>query len=34
MRQEERASAAYERAIGLCEDPAMRAFLLARAAGR
>ena len=24
------ADAAYERAIGLCEDPAMRAFLLRR----
>jgi len=27
------ADTAYERAIGLCEDPAMRAFLLRRAAG-
>ncbi|MFI4968665.1 MAG: RNA polymerase sigma factor, partial [Lysobacterales bacterium] len=28
------ADAAYDRAIGLCEDPAMRAFLIRRAAAR
>ncbi|MGH8278008.1 MAG: RNA polymerase sigma factor [Gammaproteobacteria bacterium] len=30
--QSEQAAAAYQRAIGLCEDPAMRAFLAKRAA--
>jgi RNA polymerase sigma-70 factor (ECF subfamily) len=31
MQRNDEACAARERAIGLCEDPAMRAFLLRRA---
>lgn len=31
MRRDKEAAAAYQRAIGLCEDPAMRRFLLAAA---